>query len=66
MSRQEYIDKYLSKFVSRKLLVFLIGSVGLFTGNLTGDNWVVVASAYVSIEGFTTIIKEIYKSKING
>ena len=63
MSRQEYIDKYLSKFVSRKLLVFGIGSIGLFTGFLQSGDWVVVASAYVSIEGFTTIIKEIYKSK---
>jgi hypothetical protein len=66
MSRQEYVDKYLSKFISRKLIVFGIGSIALFTGNLTGDNWVVIATAYVSIEGFTSIIKEIYKSKNNG
>jgi hypothetical protein len=63
MSRQEYIDKYLSKFVSRKLIVFAIGSVALFTGNLTGDNWVVVSTAYISIEGFTKIITEVYKSR---
>lgn len=63
MSREEYIDKYLSKFVSRKLIVFSIGSIGLFTGFLQSGDWVVVATAYVSIEGFTTIIKEIYKSK---
>lgn len=63
MSRQEYVDKYLSKFISRKLIVFGIGSVALFTGNLSGDNWVVVATAYISIEGFTKVITEIYKSK---
>jgi len=63
MSRQEYIDKYLSKFISRKLIVFVIGSVALFTGNLTGDNWVVVSTAYISIEGFTSIITEVYKSR---
>jgi hypothetical protein len=63
MSRQEYIDKYLSKFISRKLIVFSIGSIALFTGNLTGDNWVVVATAYISIEGFTNIITQVYKSK---
>jgi hypothetical protein len=66
MSRQEYIDKYLSKFISRKLIVFVIASVGLFTGNITGDNWVVISTAYISIEGFTSIITEVYKSKING
>ena len=64
MSRQEYVDKYLSKFISRKLIVFGIGSIALFTGNLTGDNWVVVATAYISMEGFTKIITEVYKSKI--
>jgi hypothetical protein len=63
MSRQEYIDKYLSKFISRKLIVFSIGSIALFTGNLTGDNWVVVATAYISIEGFTSIITQVYKSR---
>jgi hypothetical protein len=63
MSRQEYIDKYLSKFVSRKLLVFCVASVGLFTGKLNGDNWVIVSSAYLSIEGFTKVVLEIYKSR---
>lgn len=63
MSRQEYIDKYMSKFISRKLIVFVIASVGLFTGNLTGDNWVVISTAYISVEGFTKIITEVYKSK---
>ena len=63
MSRQEYIDKYLSKFISRKLIVFVIASIGLFTGNIDGDNWVIISTAYVSIEGFTSIVTEIYKSK---
>ena len=63
MSRKEYIDKYLSKFISRKLIVFVIASVGLFTGNITGDNWVIISTAYISVEGFTNIITEVYKSK---
>jgi len=63
MSKEEYVDKYLSKFISRKLIVFIIASVGLFTGNLTGDNWVVISTAYISIQGFTSIVTQIYKSK---
>lgn len=63
MSRKEYIDKYLSKFISRKLIVFVIASVGLFTGNITGDNWIIISTAYISVEGFTNIITEVYKSK---
>jgi hypothetical protein len=66
MSRQEYIDKYLSKWASRKLVVFSIGSIGLFTGFLQSGDWVVVATAYISIEGFTKIITEVYKSRNNG
>jgi hypothetical protein len=33
MSRKELIDKYLNKFVSRKLLAFIIATIGLFLGN---------------------------------
>jgi hypothetical protein len=63
MSRQEYIDKYLSKWASRKLVVFSIGSIGLFTGFLQSGDWVVIATAYISIEGVTSIVTEIYKSR---
>lgn len=66
MSRQEYIDKYLSKWASRKLVVFSIGSIGLFTGFLQSGDWVVIATAYISIEGFKNIVTEVYKSKNNG
>ncbi len=63
MSKQEYVDKYLSKFISRKLIVFLIASIGLFRGNIDGEDWVIIATAYISIQGFTSIITQIYKSK---
>ena len=63
MSRKEKIDFYLGKLMSRKLLVFVIASVGLFTGYVTDTNWVILATAYVSIEGFTNIVE---KLKTNG
>ena len=63
MSRQELVDKYLNKWVSRKLVVFVVGSVGLFTGAITGDNWIVISTAYISIEGITSIVERVYKSK---
>ncbi len=59
MSRKEQIDFYLSKLMSRKLLAFTISSIGLFTGHVSDTNWIVLATAYVSIEGFTNIVERI-------
>lgn len=65
MSRQEIADKYLSKFISRKLIVFVIGSVALFTGNVESGDWVIISSVYISLEGATTIVERILKAKLN-
>ena len=63
------------KFVSKKILQYavillgfgmnltVIASVGLFTGHVTDTNWVILATAYVSIEGFTNIVERL---KTNG
>jgi len=58
MSKQE-IDAILNKFISRKLMVFVIACCGLFTGNITSTDWIIIATAYVSIQGFTDIILKI-------
>lgn len=63
MSREEVIDKYVSKWVSRKLVVFVVASVGLFTKVIDSGDWVIIATAYISIEGVTSIVTKIYKSK---
>ena len=56
---KEQIDKILEKLVSRKLMVFIVACVGLFIGNITSTDWVIIATAYVSIQGFTDIILKI-------
>lgn len=56
MSREQ-VDAILNKFISRKLLVFTIACAGLFLGNLTSSDWVVVATAYIGVQGFTDIVK---------
>ena len=63
MSTREKIDFYLNKWVSRKLTVFVVGSVGLFSGNLTSSDWVIIATAYITIEGVTTIVERIMKAR---
>ena len=56
---KEQIDRILSKFISRKLMVFIIACCGLFLGNLTSQDWVIIATAYVSIQGFTDIVTKL-------
>ena len=63
MSRQEFVDKHLSKWLSRKLVVFIIGSFGLFFDKIDGDNWVIISSVYISLEGATSIVERILKAK---
>jgi len=65
MSRKEKIDLFLSKWVSRKLLTFGIASIALFTESIQSNDWVIVATAYISLQGVTDIVERIYKSKNN-
>ena len=60
MSRQE-LDVMLNKFISRKLMVFIIACAGLFFGNLTSGDWIIIATAYISIQGFTDIVTQLKK-----
>jgi hypothetical protein len=63
MSRKEKIDLLLNKWVSRKLTVFVIASVGLFSGSITSTDWVIIATSYIAIEGATTIVERLMKVK---
>jgi len=65
MSTREKIDLYLNKWVSRKLTVFVVASFGLFFGNITSSDWVIIATTYIAIEGTTNIIERIIKAKSN-
>lgn len=63
MSNREKVDLFLSKWVSRKLTVFAIASVALFSGSIASNDWVVIATAYISLQGVTDIVERIYKIK---
>lgn len=58
MSKQE-IDIILNKFISRKLLAFVVACTALFLGNLTSTDWMIIATAYIGIQGFTDIVLKI-------
>jgi hypothetical protein len=61
MSSKEKIDLFLKKWVSRKLMVFSVASVALFTGSIASNDWVIVATAYISLQGVTDIVQKLQK-----
>lgn len=58
MSKEQF-DIILSKWISRKLLVFLVACAGLFSSTLTSSDWVIIATAYIGIEGVTNIVERL-------
>jgi hypothetical protein len=48
---KQAIDKTLNKYVSRKLMVFVVASVGLFSATLTSSDWVTIAAVYIGTQG---------------
>jgi hypothetical protein len=61
MSNKEKVDLFLKKWVSRKLMVFAIASVALFTGSIESNDWVIVATAYISLQGVTDIVQKLQR-----
>jgi hypothetical protein len=60
MSKEQF-DIILNKWISRKLLVFLVACIGLFSSTLTSSDWVIIATAYIGIEGITNIVERLRK-----
>jgi len=60
MSKEQF-DIIINKWISRKLLVFLIACGGLFLGSVTSSDWIIIATAYIGIQGFTDIVERLRK-----
>jgi hypothetical protein len=56
---KEQIDILLNKWISRKLMVFIVACTGLFSGYLTSSDWVIISTAYIGIQGFTDIVNKL-------
>tara|TARA_R110000824_G_scaffold35153_2_gene110552 strand:+ start:860 stop:1072 length:213 start_codon:yes stop_codon:yes gene_type:complete len=59
------LDKFLSKFISRKLLVWAFSTGFLYSGLLSSDEWVAISLAYIGIEGIADIAIR-WRSASNG
>lgn len=56
---KQKLDQFLSKYLSRKLMVFLIASFGLFSGTLISGDWVILATVYVGTQGAVDIVEKL-------
>lgn len=63
MSTRQKIDKFLGRWISRKLTVFIIASIALFSDKLTSTDWVIIATSYIAIQGITDIVERLMKLK---
>jgi hypothetical protein len=59
--KKEKLDSFLNKIISRKLMVFAVACGALFFGTLTSSDWVIIATAYIGIQGFADIVEKVKK-----
>jgi hypothetical protein len=50
-----FLDKHVSRFMSRKLLVWLTSTGLLVADKIDGEQWVALALAYVGVQGFADL-----------
>jgi hypothetical protein len=60
-TRLGVVDLVTEKIMSRKLLVWVVATVLLATGNIDAQQWTSISIGYVGIEGFGDMIAK-YKS----
>jgi len=48
---KQKVDVFLNKWLSRKLMVFFIGTALALVGRVTSSDWVDIALVYISVEG---------------
>ena len=51
------IDAFLNSWISKKLMVFVIASFGLFAGTLTSSDFVNISMVYIGTQGAIDAIK---------
>jgi hypothetical protein len=53
------IDTLLNKYLSRKLMVFFVASIGLFSGTLVSGDWVILATVYIGTQGAIDAVQKL-------
>ncbi len=55
------IDKVLAWTISKKLTVFLIATILILKGNITGSEWVYISLMYIGTQGAIDLYNSIKK-----
>lgn len=58
---RQKLDKFINNYLSRKLMVFFIASIGLFSGTLISGDWVTIAAVYIGTQGAIDAIVKLRK-----
>ena len=52
-----FVDTWLLKLTSRKLLVWLTASGLAFTGHLTSGDWVLISTVFIGTQGVVDLVE---------
>lgn len=62
-TQREALDKLLNKAVSRKLLVWIIATIGVPLHFITGEEWMQVSMVYIGSQAASDFIINYVKAK---
>jgi hypothetical protein len=63
MKNNPIIDGFIARLLSRKLIVFILATIGLYLSNLTSSDWVTISAIYLSVEGAADIVGRFISKK---
>lgn len=64
--KQEILDKLVGKAVSRKLLVWLVATIGVPLHFITGEQWVQMSMVYIGSQAAMDFVLQYAKVKQGG
>lgn len=63
MIRNAVVDRGLQKVISRKLLVWFIGTIGVPLGYISGDQWIQLSMVYIGSQAASNFVLNYLKAK---
>ena len=57
------LDKALDKFVSRKLLVWIISTIFMYMAKIESSDWVMISMVYLGSQGALDIAERLTKAR---